>query len=59
MASETAIRVRERRAASHRSSFPEGEIEPAEVFGMALVLEVVEDGDLRAGAEDGRGESRD
>ena len=42
---------------TEQEKLPEREIEPAEVFGMALVLEVVKDSDLRAGAENGRGEA--
>src|SRR5471032_218653 len=42
---------------TEQEKLPEREIEPAKVFGMALVLEVVKDGDLRAGTENGRGEA--
>src|ERR1019366_1354265 len=43
--------------AREQKEIPERKIEPAEVFGMPLVLQVVKDGDLRAATEDGRGET--
>ena len=36
---------------------PEWPVEPTEILGVALVLEIVKDGDLRAAAEERRGEA--
>src|ERR1039458_3921702 len=45
------------RAAPEQKEIPERQIVPAEVFGVALVLQVVKYRDLRAAAKDGRGEA--
>ena len=42
---------------AEQKEIPEGAVEPAEVLRMALVLEIVKDGDLRAGGQQGRGEA--
>ena len=43
--------------APEEEEIPEREVEPAEVFGVALVLQVVKDGDLAAAADERRGEA--
>ncbi len=49
--------MRETLALQKRKKFQNGQIEPAEVFGVALVLQVMKDGDLAAAADERRGEA--
>ena len=40
-----------------QKNIPEREIEPAEIFGMPLVLQIMKDSHVRHGSEDWRGEA--